>query len=527
MDVRRPRKAGLPRLRMKPGQAPNAKLLKATRIALGVLAVIFDAGNADAENWYVLPRLTIMETLTDNVDLGPDDGKESALVTDIVPSIHIDGESARSKLRLDYEMHSLTYSQDSGRNNTQHYLNTAGSLEAIEKWMYLEARGNISQQAISSFGAQPFGNASVNENRTETSYYEVSPYIAGRVGSLADYLLRYRAATSQSTASTVGNAKLSEVTGNIKDDVDTGKLGWTVDGNSVRNDYDEARSVEAARVKAALVYMVDQQFRATVSGGRERNNYSSQDQESKNNYGAGFDWAPSERTKVSAMKERRFFGNGHNISVRHRTARTAWSYTDTRDVSTLLNELAATGTGNTFDLLYSALANSIPDPLARAREVQRLLQENGIPADLRAASSFLTTRVFVERNRELSLALLGLRNTITMAATLTERRALGIGATITDDFNSSPDIRQQGVSVDWAHRLTPRSSLNVLASRLHTTGTPESGFDSRQRLVRVNWSTQLGPRTYATVGARQVQFKSTTAQDFRERAIVAALSVSF
>jgi uncharacterized protein (PEP-CTERM system associated) len=67
----------------------------------------------------------------------------------------------------------------------------AGTLEAVEDWLFVDASATISQQYISAFGAVSPSNANIDRNRTETFYYSLSPYIRGRLLSSAEYLLRY------------------------------------------------------------------------------------------------------------------------------------------------------------------------------------------------------------------------------------------------------------------------------------------------------------------------------------------------
>lgn len=85
-------------------------------------------------------------------------------------------------------MNNIFYTADpSQNNNTQNSLNAFGTLEAVENWLFIDASGNIYQQSISAFGAAPISpgvNTNVNSNITETSTYQVSPYIRGSFAAL-------------------------------------------------------------------------------------------------------------------------------------------------------------------------------------------------------------------------------------------------------------------------------------------------------------------------------------------------------
>ena len=483
-----------------------------------------------AENWKITPQVSLSETLTDNATLAPSGSKRGDLVTEVVPTISIDGAGARVKLHLDYQLDNLLYARDSSRNNTQNYLAALGTLEAIERWLFVEARGSITQQNISAFGSQAPSNASVNPNRAETAVYQVSPYIRGQFGSTAEYLLRFNWTTTTSKSDVLTDTGVNEWVGNIKGSTPLTALVWSVDGNNQKYYYNSnlARDTEASRLRGFLTYQLEPQFRVSVTGGRESNNFLSADQQGKTTSGFGFEWTPTERTQVSALREKRFFGDGHSLTIRHRTPQTSWSFSDSRDVNTLPNQLITAGLGTAFDLLFNALTTRIPDPVARAREAEQLLLQEGIPLDLAVRSAFLSSRVFQDRHREASVGLLGARNTVTLTAYSSERSSIGSGAGTLDDFALSPNVEQRGINADWSHKLSPLSSLSVLAWWVRSTGS-SSAEDTKQWSLRMLLSTQLGPKSFGTIGVRHVRFDNTgdPQASYRENAVTASVSLQF
>ena len=92
---------------------------------------------AFAGDWKITPLISVNETATDNVDQ-VNKHQTSSLITDITPGINIVGTGDRVKLRFDYEMHNLYYTDDSSRNNVQNSLNAAGTLEALENWFFID-----------------------------------------------------------------------------------------------------------------------------------------------------------------------------------------------------------------------------------------------------------------------------------------------------------------------------------------------------------------------------------------------------
>jgi uncharacterized protein (PEP-CTERM system associated) len=486
-----------------------------------------------AGDWKVTPTIAVNETATDNVTLS-NTQKKGDLITDISPGISIDGSGGRSKLHFDYQLHNLIYAQDSSRNQTQNSLNAFGTLEALENWFFIEASGLISQQSISAFGGSSPStnvNPNVNNNTTEASTYRISPYFRGTLGSFADYLLRYNLATTSTTSNSAFDSDTQEFLGSLKGVTALADLGWSLDASSQTVKFGNGRSDEADRLRGVLTYRIDPQFRVSVIGGREANNYLTLNKETTNTRGAGFDWSPTERTQLSVSREHRFFGKSNLISFSHRTSGTAWRYSDTKDANAQPNQQSTVGLGTNYDLFFSIFSSAIPDPVARAAFVNALLSSNGISPNAPVPGGFLTSGVTLQRRRELSFALLGARNTVTFTASQTDSQNLsqgaGTGLLVGEDFANAQNIRQRIASISWSHKLTPLSSLIGTVSRMNSTGTGTTSttLETTQQMINVSLTTQLGPKTNAGFGARRVVVDGTT--NYSENALTGFLSHQF
>lgn len=475
--------------------------------------------------WSIVPRVTVAETLTDNV--APGSGvRRSDQITEVSPGIRIDGDGARLKFHLDYQARELLYAQESGRNKTQNYLNSFGTLEALDNWLFLDVGGVVAQQEISPFGLQSASNATPNANRVETSSFRASPYIRGNFAGQADYEMRYNRTATRSSSALVADVDTEEWSGRLKGSTALASLGWALEGSHKNVDYSNGRNNEADRLRALLSYQIDREFRISASGGQEANNYSTVAKETHDTHGYGFDWTPTGRTQVSAFRERRFFGDGHQVSIDHRTPLTVLRFRDSRDVAILPDRLTTVGLGSIHDLIFAQLASSIPDPLERSRYVDNLLQQYGIAPDTVVTRGFLTSRVAVQRRQELSYALQGARNILTLSAVRSEYEGLGTSTGANDIFATSRNIRQRGVSLNWAHRLTPLSTLNVTAAQQNSSGAAGSNLATELRSLHIGVSTRLGAKTTASLGARRTLFESTTLP-YSENALIGALTTQF
>lgn len=493
-----------------------------------------------ARAFVIKPRIKFGETWSDNVDVGRTQNKKlSGLITEVAPGIHVDARTARLRAYLDYSLIGLYYTEPSGYSRTQNALNAFGTFEAISNWFFLDFSAVIAQQAISAFGTQTPTTSYSNSNNTETGTYRLSPYLRGRLGNDVSYLLRYNWSTTQASANNVSDINLSEWSGQLTGGTAFKSLRWSVDASQQTAEYSLGRKTEAERVSGTATYQIIPQFRVSLSGGQESNNYASADQVSHNTSGYGFDWTPTERTQFSVFKERRFFGDGHRINFNHRFPLSTITYTDTRDVSVLPNQFSSVGAGTVYDLLYQTnLTQMGQDPkyignptlLAQDAALQTLLTlwTLGIPPNTQVTSSFLTSRATIQRRQQLSLAMQGVRNTLIFMVNRNENQSIMASQAVNDDFflNNTTGVRQTGVSVNLSHRLSEQTSLNVLASRQNSDALGNSTLKTTTTLYQANVISKLGPKTSATIGIRRTEFESPS-NPYTENAVLGSISVTY
>ena len=493
------------------------------------------SGSQSPRAFVIKPRIKFTETWTDNVSIvRANNGKESGFITELAPGININAKTARLKAKLDYTLLGQYYSTPSGHSRTQNSLNSFGTLEAVEQWLFVDFSGVIAQQAKSAFGPQSPSSASLNKNLTETATFRLSPYIRGQFAGLVEYSLRYNRSTTQASAATVSDIELSEWTGQIRGSTPFQSLRWSLDASQQTADYSLGRKTDAERLYATATYLVVPQFSVSVSGGTESNNYASVNSESHTTHGYGFDWTPTERTKISIFKDRRFFGDGHRFNITHRFSRSSISYSDTKDVSVLPNQFASVGMGTYFDIFFQtctqALADTFPDPEQLDQEcttrTNLLLTQLNIPTNAQAVNSFLTSRATLQRRQQLAFAIQGARNTLTLLLNRNEMQSLFAANGLPDDFNLNTDIRQRGISINLSHRLTGLTNLNVLASRQESVSTSGSALKLTTTIYQANLTSSLGPKTTGGLSIRRTESDSTI-NPYTENALIGTLSVNF
>lgn len=494
-------------------------------LLLGV-ALVSVAIPADAANWRITPSLAVNETLTNNVFLSSKNPTSDS-VTGISPGISIDGKGNRASLRLNYALTQNLYARESASNNHQNALSAIGSIEAIEDFFFIDATGTISQQYISAFGPVSPSLANVDNNRTETSYYSLSPYIKGRVHTWAEYVVRYTATTSDSRSNAVPSQQTSQWVGALNGTTRWSRLTWGLDANSSYSEYGSGRNYDSSSYGVRLSYRFNPQFQFSLLGGQESNDYVSVQQQRNFTRGFGVDWTPGPRTRLAANVRNRFFGTGYDVNFSHRRPRSLVTFQASRDVSSQPAGVSNTGQGNNYDAFYSLIAASNPGlaPDAIRAQVIQVLQSRGLPADGTVVNGYLTDREQLSEQQQLSVALLGVRNTVTFTASQNVQQPLGLINGATDNYSLSNRIRQQGIGIAWGYQLTGMSSLSLSLNQQRSTGYTAGSPETETQYANLLFTTRVGPRTSANVGVRRVI--SSGVSSYTESALTGSIFHSF
>ena len=482
------------------------------------------APDASGRLFSIVPSLSISETLTDNSGLSSSN-RQADLITQVSPGIHISSSGGRIKGFLDYSLTGVDYARTSSGNELQNSLNALASIEAVENWAFMDASANISQQVTSAFGTRSANSSLINGNRTEVRTLLLSPYVKGRLAGFADYEARVSQTWSNNSTSEAANNRTTQATLHVAGVTGLQVLSWSADASHLAYDYTVGPRTVDDTVSGIVYITVDPQLRVSLIEGDESNNILSAQRESHSTPGFGFDWSPTERTKISAQLERRFFGSSHLFSFEHRTPRTVWSYTDSQNISTGFGQPVFGSLGTAYDLYFAQFASLQPDPALRATLVNDFLAANGIAPTTQLFAGSLAAAVTKQHLQQLSFALLGIRDTVTFAASQSEARRLNSAVVVVDDFANGNLVRERGISISVAHRLTPSSSVSLVASIDRISGTVGSP-STDLRSVNLYWTGQLSSRSTLLVGVRHSEFSSPS-DPYTENAVTATLGLRF
>ena len=500
-----------------PGAAPLPRL--------GTQGASSTDGASPAPAWTITPRIGLTETLSDNINLSSTN-TQTGFISQLAPGVRIDARTARLKMFLDYSLNGLRYSTGSSSSQAQNLLNAFGTLEAIDNWLFLDFSGNISQQVINPFGVQAPSGIYNNNNLTETSTYRLSPFIKGQLGGSADYFLRYNVSATNYSDNSLSNVTLSQWIGQVRGNTRFQNLNWAIDGSQQNTDYSRGRDYDDGRLRGVLTYKLFPELSVSGSGGWETNNYQSINNEGQSTYGYGINWTPTERTQVSGFQEHRFFGNGYNVLLSHRFPLSSIRYTAIRDVSLLPNQFTTSGMGTVYDMYFDQFSNQIPDPVARAAYVTNLLNQLGVAPNAQAVSDYAAQRPRVQSSQQLTYVLYGARNSLTLIAARSENEALTVFGQNTNIAGQASRVTQQGVTVSFAHRLTPLTALNLLGSRMESQSGLTNALNTTMTTYQVGVSTRFGAKTAGSLNLRRSEFDSDT-NPYTENALVGSITMFF
>jgi uncharacterized protein (PEP-CTERM system associated) len=469
---------------------------------------------------WVTPRLSISQGFSNNGGL-TSQNSQSEQITEVSPGIGVVFNKPRLKGFFDYSLRAIYDARNTVGDNLQQSLNTNGTFEAWDNRAFIDFAGLIGQQPISAFET-PSVDALGNDNLSETSSFRLSPYLRGSLPSSVDYELRYTWATTRTDTTLRSDITTEEGLARLSRQATGQSIGWSLEGSRTRLDYSFGQVQTLDAVNGRVFYAVNPTLTLSALVGVESNDLLTPDMKSYRSTGLGFEWRPSERTRVYAERSNRYFGDGHNLEIEYRSRRSVWRYTDTRDVVTSQLDARAASMGSLYGLI-DALSTE-PDPVRRAQQVNAELQRLGLPANLQLNPGYLTSSASVQRLQELSLGLFAPRDAFVVAVARNSGRRLNPVINLSDDFVMASDILEKAWRVTYAHRVTPLTSVNTSYTRQNNVGINTS-FSNTLKTLTFGVSTRLAVRTSASVQVRHSDYSGTA--PYKETAVLGVVTHRF
>ncbi|MCC6531319.1 MAG: TIGR03016 family PEP-CTERM system-associated outer membrane protein [Burkholderiales bacterium] len=492
------------------------------------------SGSLAAAEWRIIPRISLLETYTDNLTLAPEGQERSDWVTEIHPGVSVTARGARLQLQANYALQNRIYMNNSNANGHNHSLMSNALLDAWNRQLFVAASAAISQQNISPLGAQALSNVNVTGNRTEVRSASLAPYWQGRIGSWATLNARYswnRVETSGATSAL--NSEANGISVGLASGPAFQDLGWGLN-YSIRQTDSSSGAVaknESESATGSLRYRVWPTLALTATAGREQNDHvRTRGSASGTTWSAGAHWTPSERTSVSGSFGHRFFGRTFSLDASHRTRLTTWTAGYSEQVlDAATNPLLIPASADTSVAIDRLLLARIPDPLERQLAVQAFILQNGLPQSLDNPIQFLTNQISISKRWHAGVGLLGVRSSLLVNFFRDERTNESSGSSFGafDPFAISNTVEQVGYSAVLSWRLSNRSAVSATVGQ-NRSRFPDVGREDTNQYARVGLTYQLQPKVHSGVNLRVVERDSSAGNsDYREHAVIGTLSVAF
>lgn len=479
-------------------------------------AIVVLAGTGYAQTIRLEPSLNVRQTYSDNARSGSSGGSD--WVTEVAPALGLSAQGARVDGRLNARLRNIYSANDSSRTRNYITLDGRGEVEAVEDLFFVEADASVRRDA-SLFDAGAGDDIVGGSSREETRTYSIAPRLQFRLGSLADGVIRYRHRWLDSGRSGFSAGRLGQWDASLANPNALGRLGWGL--SYVRNDttYSDSEIEDVVRetTRATLYYNVSSQLRFRGIVGQESNDYGTYS-ESGSIVGGGFDWFPSTRTSISGTTEDRIFGQGYDLSVSHRRARSSWRLSYGKDLSSSLRRSDGFLPGE--QLVIGPDGGLVDEDL------------DGLPDTLPVfvPAQFVTNAQYVQKRLRASVGLIGVRNTLTFTVLSTDRTRLenlSISG-FEGDFGDSDRVRNRSASLALRHRLSGNESLNGSLTRYTAERMGGDGAETNRWIASVGYTTRLGPNTTGSLVYRHQRADGRSGgADFTQNLLSANLGIRF
>jgi hypothetical protein len=322
----------------------NRKAFQLNGFSLFIVIVVsiylfFYCPQSHAVSWTLNPTLQFQEIYSDNISLESPGNEKSAFVTAINPGVSITGQSARTRVNLNYRMQNL---YNAGGNNgltINNQLQYNSHNTFIPNRFFLDTQSSVSQQNVNT---NQVGRTNINGsgNSTNVTTFSLSPYWTPRFGNYASGIARINFTTTSagnnappSTANSNPSLNTLSDTINLTETIqlhggpEFWRLNWGLSLSNSENYRSNSNIQDPSFQNANAIVRpyINKYFRLFAQGGYSKNNFQATTDNNKSGfyYTLGGQWTPSQRYSISAGA-----GNNNFITVNiSPLQRLSWSVT--------------------------------------------------------------------------------------------------------------------------------------------------------------------------------------------------------
>lgn len=465
-----------------------------------------------AQTVVVEPSVSARVVATTNAG-APGAGRERDLVLELHPEIYVRARSDR--LNVD-GLFSITATQYGAGSHADRAL-PDGRLDLnaalVKRTFFVDAGVMAGRTPIDPFKARSDIGAT---NTSSLMTYRMSPYLLHDFTQDLSALARRDWITSYGVGDEGASAGLRDVKTTrdlVRVEHRPSPLGATLEVGAQKTSLDslDLSVLNSRYVRAIGTVALSAELQAGAIAGHE---YlaSSFEEQSGSRRGGLVHWRPTDRTDLRVEVERRIFGTGWSMNVRHHEPGIALELLSTRDLTAGPASMGVATTPESLaQLLDASLASRMPNANDRAAAVQSLLNSRGLTDNLARPIEVFSQFARITQRNSASLILNGTRNTLSASSFFTRERSLFAPTTTSV---TSGENRQYGAEFDVARRLGPDWNGSVGIGRSYLFGLGSSlGFFSKQTAARLDLSHNASKQFATTIGLRRAVVRSNVAAE--------------
>ena len=489
-----------------------------------------------AAKWDIVPTFSAQESYTDNVSLSADGSQRGEWVTQLRPAVSIQGTGPRLRLNATYSADLLVRSERETREFRNQFLGDAQA-ELLQQLLFVDVRGSVSQQNISLLGPQAESNINTSSNRTNVRSFLVSPYLRHTFGTSAQGEARFTYSTVRTgSEESLSNSDANRINLSLFSGPSFKLYSWNISYSRETIDYAATQQrqvqqdVTTENIAATGRRLITPQFSLTSTVGYEKSNYLTLGAPPEGAFwNTGFEWTPTDRTRLAAAIGRRYFGDNNFLEFHHRTRLTVWNVSYSEAITNTRSQFLLPSTVGTATYLDALFLTQFPDPLLRQQAVQNFILLNGLPQNLTVPLNFFANQTFLDKRWHASVALQGVRNTLlgnVFKSTRTAQEA-SLGVPGAGDFGASNNVVQSGGGLNWNWRLSPYTASNFGIGYTRSEFT-ETGRDDNRKYLNLTVTHQFSPKLSGAVSYRRLENESNqTTSEYAENVVSASVNMRF
>jgi uncharacterized protein (PEP-CTERM system associated) len=475
-------------------------------------------------------------SLSDNENLGSSGNEKADLRLEASPWIEATSDAPRANYRVLYQMRNFFRLRDFDFDLARHALNGSGSFALVGDNLWIDASA-----FVGSIGSATDANLSYDptsyQGSTNYRNFSISPWYQNRLGSWANYNLRYRYSKSGGRDSLLLADNNQEVTAAVNG-IDWGsRWNWGWQGYFQRSSYDVGTGFTRDRRTSTgtLFYRVSNTLRLSGSIVYEQIDFVFNEDGEDHGWGpgVGVQWNPNSRASFDVSLSERYYGTVGSARASWTTRRTTLGLSYGRSIITNSNDLL-------FNLDPRDLTSVAP---GFSNPVLGDLGSRGIalPGITTVPGAFISDAATFDERLTGYFALRGAGRALTLSVYVSDRSSTsqieqrpnpgtGIrgGGTSGQLAAFRGDLRENGATLVLHQTLDARSRLEAAIERRQVE-SPSAGFDNQLDTIRAGVITDLTSTTRGFAGIRRsVQdSQGNRGNDYTEHVVFVGFDVRF